>query len=109
MAGKRVNESPCQGRKRGRGATASRGRGRGRRPQEDDSSQEDEEALITQRRAQILEEDEEDVQGEYREEGGLMIEDIYIPPKHTRTEHPHVGQRLVSCRKKNRKIDRARF
>lgn len=41
------------------------------------------------------EEDEDDLQGEYREEGGEEVEGIYIPPKLTLTERPTTGERLI--------------
>lgn len=77
------------------GKPRKRGRGRGR-PRDGESS-DDEEVLAQMRRKQILENNDEDeeMMAEYREEGGIMLDDIYIPPKITRNEHPFTGERLV--------------
>jgi len=76
-------------------ANAGKPKRRGRR-RKDGEDAEDAEVAAQMRRRRILEKStEEEEELEFQEEGGYFLEDIYIPPKITRQEHPGTGQRLV--------------
>jgi structural maintenance of chromosome 4 len=87
-----ANFNTSNARKRGRpGKKKADGEG-------DADNEHDEDLMHQMRRRAIIDakdDEEEWVRELEREEGGHLLEDIYIPPKITRTEHPHTGERMV--------------
>lgn len=71
---------------------------KGRKRNEEEEGVVEAETAAQMRRRMILErndDDDEELIADIQEEGGYMLEDIYIPPKIARSEHPGTGQRLV--------------
>lgn len=87
--------------KRAAPATPAKPRKRGRQAKnkgDGEDAEHDEEIAHQMRRRQIIDakdDEEEWIRELEQEEGGRFLDDIYIPPKITRTEHPFTGERLV--------------